>query len=455
MTPLSASRPVRDLVAAADRQRRGRVAFARLQAVAPWVAGAALIAALGARLLGAPAWSAGAVLAAAILGSAVYWAMLRRDRPTSDAIALAVDTDADLKGELRSAHWFEAQDEHDPWAAFHLDRATARANSVDWRSLYPSTRSARSWIVTAVLAAGIIATGLRFPARHAAAQTAKIDTSAIAAELPADLQAKLARLMAQLDDAALDQDAKRASLADLKKMMASMDPELQKKLLAALDKKPAGADAQKTADLAKNDAATPPTKSTDLPDDLKWAQENQAAKAAQADDKKPGSNDQAQAAKGGEQPASATMQAQADPGGKPDAATPIVRESAAAEEGKKMMGGGGPMGGDSRPGAGKTNDNVKGAAAALLAAQALKQGIARSQRRRAWRERRQGRPSSEDRAGQIVARIHARRRASDRRSEPGGRTAARARSAASTAVSLLHPPLMTVTVRRRTYRSVP
>jgi hypothetical protein len=376
MTPLSSSgRPVRDLVAAADRQRRGRVAFGRLQTTAPWVAGAALIVALGARFLGAPAWSAGAVAGAALVGLLAYWMVLRRDRPTSDAIATAVDTDANLKGELRSAHWFEAQDERDSWAAFHLDRATARASSVDWRALYPSSRSARSWIVTVVLAAGVIATGFRFPARHAAVQTAKIDTNAIGAELPADLQAKLARLMAQLDDAALDQDAKRASLADLKKMMASMDPELQKKLLAALEKKPAGADAQKTSDFAKNDAATPPTKSTDLPDDLKWAQENQAAKAAQAEDRKPGASDQAQPAKGGEQPASATMQAQADQGGKADAATPIVRESAAAEEGKKMMGGGGPMGGDSRPGAGKTDNNVKGAAAALLAVQNLRKEL--------------------------------------------------------------------------------
>jgi hypothetical protein len=36
------SRPVRDLVADADRRRRGRAAAARVQQIAPWAAGLAL-----------------------------------------------------------------------------------------------------------------------------------------------------------------------------------------------------------------------------------------------------------------------------------------------------------------------------------------------------------------------------------------------------------------------------
>jgi hypothetical protein len=375
MSLSSSDRPVRDLVAAADRQRRGRVAFSRVQAMAPWVAGAALIVAGVARFLGAPAWSAGLIAALAAAGLLAFWVILRRDRPTTDAIALAVDTDANLKGELRSAHWFEAQPQHDDWAAFHLTHATASASTVDWRALYPSARSARSWIVTAALTVGVIVTGLRFPARHPAVRAATFDTGAIGAELPADLKDKLARLMAQLDDAALDQDAKRASLADLKRMMATMDPETAKKLLAALDKKKADAEAKGTSDLTKNDTAAALNPSADLPDDLKWAQENEAAKTAQPQDQKAASGDQSQQSTKGGQPQSATMQAQADPNGKADSATPIVRESANSEEGKKMMGGGGPMGGDSRPGAGKTDNNVKGAAQALLAAQALRKEL--------------------------------------------------------------------------------
>jgi hypothetical protein len=95
--------------------------------------------------------------------------------------------------------------------------------------------------------------------------------------------------MAQLDDAAMDPDAKRASLADLKKLMSSLDPDLQKKLQAALEKKSLGNDTKATADQAKADDPTAPKNVTgDLPDDLKWAQENLAAKSAEADDKKPG-----------------------------------------------------------------------------------------------------------------------------------------------------------------------
>jgi len=376
MTPLSSSdHTVRDLVAAADRERRARTAFSRVQWLAPRVAGAALIVAVTARWFGAAAWISWAAFAAGLAILAAFWVVSRRTRATTDAIALAVDTDAGLAGELRSAHWFEAQSERDPWAQFHLEHATARAGAVDWRALYPTSRSARSWIVTAVLAAGVVATGVRFPARRATAQAATTDVGAIGAELPADVQARLARLMAQLDDAAMDPDAKRASLADLKKLMSSLDPDLQKKLQAALEKKSLGNDTKATADQAKADDPTAPKNVTgDLPDDLKWAQENLAAKSAEADDKKPASGEPASPTKSGESGA-ATLQAQAEPNGKADAAAQIVREAASDEEGKKMMGGGGPMGGDSRPGAGKTNNNAKGAAEALLVAQNLRKEL--------------------------------------------------------------------------------
>jgi len=375
MTPLSHSdRTVRDLVAAADRQRRTRAAFSRVQWLAPRVAGAALVVAVVARYFGAAAWISWAALGAAMAVLAGLWIVLRRERATTDAIALAVDTDAGLAGELRSAHWFEAQSERDEWAQFHLDRAATHASAVDWRALYPSSRSARSWIFTGVLAAGIVATGVRFPARRTTAEAATVDAGAIAAELPTDLQARLAQLLAKMDDETLDPEAKRASMEDLKKLMAALDPEMQKKLQAALEKKSPGNEQKQTgADLAKADSTEPKNLTGDLPDDLKWAQENQAARSAQSEDQKPPSNDQKSATKTGDT-GSASMQAKAE-SGKADASAPIVREAASDESGKKMMGGGGPMGGDSKPGAGKTNSNVKGAAEALLAAQKLRQEL--------------------------------------------------------------------------------
>src|SRR6187399_1563186 len=130
MTPLSSSdHTVRDLVAAADRERRARTAFSRVQWLAPRVAGAALIVAVTARWFGAAAWISWAAFAAGLAILAAFWVVSRRERATTDAIALAVDTDAGLAGELRSAHWFEAQPERDPWAQFHLDHATARAGA--------------------------------------------------------------------------------------------------------------------------------------------------------------------------------------------------------------------------------------------------------------------------------------------------------------------------------------
>src|SRR4029453_12323502 len=110
------------------------------------------------------------------------------------------DADAGLNGELRRAHWCEAQPDRDGWAEFHVHQAAERASTVDWSALYPSARSVRSWIGTTVLAAGLIGTGVRFPARRATAEAASLDVGAVASALPAEMQEKLARLMAQLDD---------------------------------------------------------------------------------------------------------------------------------------------------------------------------------------------------------------------------------------------------------------
>ena len=95
--------------------------------------------------------SRGAVV---ILGH-LTWVRSRR-RQTTDAIAAAVDRDAALRGELRSAHWFESQRRRRRLDAFHVDRAADRAAGVDWTGLYPPVRAGRSWAVTAVLAAAAV-----------------------------------------------------------------------------------------------------------------------------------------------------------------------------------------------------------------------------------------------------------------------------------------------------------
>src|SRR5580765_396583 len=97
--------------------------------LAPVFAGVVLIAAALSRLLGFSNIAPIALLGAGILvlGAAV-WIQTRR-RHTTDAIAAAVDADASLAGELRSAHWFEAAGSGDEWAQFHIARASERVQS--------------------------------------------------------------------------------------------------------------------------------------------------------------------------------------------------------------------------------------------------------------------------------------------------------------------------------------
>jgi hypothetical protein len=371
-------RPIHDLVAQADRQRRVRAAAAQLQRLAPVAAAIALGASLMGRfLLGWPAWVGLAVLAVAAIAIGAFTYLQLRPRPTSDAMASAVDSDAGLTGELRSAHWFEAQGDRDAWAEFHIKHATTRATGVDWPALYPRDRSPRAWVVTAVLAVAAVALAVRMPApvrANASAVMTDADVAPQIAALPKDLQDKLAALLAQLDQAAANKDsaAKASTLADLKDLMAKLDPAMQKKLADMLEKKALDKNANNTASAqdAKPDAAE--TATAGLPEDAKWAQENQAAKMAQTDEKKPA--DPKNGAASGKAADQKKGDAQSPQAGDAtaEATAPLMREAASEQNSKVMMGGGGPMGGDSRPGSGAGNDPTKGAAEALLVAQALK-----------------------------------------------------------------------------------
>jgi hypothetical protein len=234
----------------------------------------------------------------------------------------------------------------------------------------------KPWLVTGLCAAGVVALMIRVPAQRASTTVAQFAAGDLGVALPPDLQEKLARLMSQLNDAALNPDAKAASLAELKELMAKLTPEVQKQLAAALEQRALGAEPKTKPQGADQnaDAAAAQKASKDLPDDVKWALENMAAKAAQADDRKPASTDPTAPTKPGDA-GPGTLQSQAETGAKADSQAPIMREAAADDAGKKMIGGGGPMGGDSQPGAGKTNSNVKGAAEAVLMAQALRKEL--------------------------------------------------------------------------------
>ncbi len=379
--PPNPDRFVRDVVADADRRRRARLVRARIRQIAPVAAGAALGLAVLARLFGWSPWTGAVVLAAAALGLIGYLAIEARTRPTTDAVAAAVDADAGLAGELRSAHWFEEQPNRDAWAEFHLHHATERARAVDWAGLYPAVRAVQPWVITAVLSVLAVGLAFRMPAQaQHVPVAAAIDTNDLPTDgLSPELREKLAALIAQLNQAVADKNptSKDMALADLKNLMAKMDPALQQKLADMLEKQSQAAQGKKSEPAAPTDARADATQkpSDATPEDVKWALDNAAAKTAQSSDgQKPGEGKPSQAAKPGERGAGPpqAQQSSSEAAGVPT--TPLVRESAEQQGGKLMMGGG-PMGGDSRPGQGPTSDPAKGAAQALLVAQALKKEL--------------------------------------------------------------------------------
>lgn len=380
MTPSNSDASlVRDLVARADRRFRARDAARVVARVAPVAAVLVLVVALAARLIG---WSplvpvAALVVVAAALG--LYFVVARRTRPTSDAIAARVDADASLAGELRSAHWFASRADADAWATFHVQRAAEHAGRIDWTSLYPPVRAARSWVVAAGCVVGAIALSVSLPARQPSADAVIVDGVAIDPEqLPAELRKKLEALMAAMDEGKASAAEATATLEKLKELMANIDPALQKKLEAMLRDRPLGADAQtKRKDLDAEDLAERAEKgdgNAGLPEDVRWALEDLAARLANASaDRKTAEGNPTASTETGEK-GLGSQQAQAEQAAA-QASMQMVKEAAADPGASQMMMGGGAMGGDSRAGAGGNSGAETGAADALLIAKALRKEL--------------------------------------------------------------------------------
>jgi hypothetical protein len=359
------------LVAHADRLRRGRHADRVLAMAAPTVAGVMLAFAAAGRFFGWSRWIPLTALGFAAAGLLLYGFLARRARPTTDAMASVVDRDASLRGELRSAHWFEANGAPDEWTEFHMQKASRRAASVDWAALYPSARAMKQWAGTGVLAVAVIAVSLYVPARASGPDlAAAIGDAELAAALPADVAAKLAALLEDMKKSSLSKNAEQISLEEMKKLLANLDPALQKKLTDLLAKqmeaqnqakpKEMGEDAR--PDRAENSAAG-------LPEDVKWALDDMASRQAQQERQTNPNNPSASSETGqqgqGSQQAEQKMSMS-------QAASPLVREAASDAASKMMMGGGGPMGGDSGPGAGGKKNEQTGLGNPVLLAQALR-----------------------------------------------------------------------------------
>lgn len=363
---------------------------------APYAAGLGLALALASRWFG---WSwavPGVYLATALAVVVAILTWGRRSVEVSDAAATDLDTRGGLGGELHSAHWFAAHEaphvagdpEPGQWAAFHLDKASARIGSIDWSSLYPPVRAAKQWMASGALVAVAIVALINGP-RSTAAILAEQGLTAADADmakrelLPADIQKKIDELLAAIKSGELSADAARLKVDEIRALLD--------KLNAAADESKGKGDAAKNAEAGgakpNDDEGDKLTKKAEeladaaagLPEDVRWSIDDLASRLANSDASKRETNKENAAAsektgeKGqGSEDAEKAQMAQA-------AGMQMVREAASdAAEGQMMNGGGGAMGGDSKPGAG---GNQGGTGQANMAAlqKALRQEMIQAQ----------------------------------------------------------------------------
>lgn len=215
----------------------------------------------------------------------IVYAYLQRYRGrVSDATASAIDDDAGLGGELRSAAWFAARSTDDPWTSLHVGRAAERLESIDLAHLYPPVRARRARIATCVMVAVTLLLVATFPERPRAvaavpaapAATAPRTVPPIAVDgVPAELPQELEDLLAAIENGTLPSGnaADAALLATLAQLQALKDPQALAALARAMAADRSRADDKATmkelAERTRRDAAmTPPSDIRDALEEL-------------------------------------------------------------------------------------------------------------------------------------------------------------------------------------------
>ena len=157
MSLTSANSSVRRTALLGNRARRSQAANLLVVRLVPWAAAVACSASAIGLLVGGPRLL-GPVLLSAIAIAAVSVSMAARfDRRLTDETVAELDRTAGLGGALRSAHWFASHQSvsqgevSDAWLAFHIERAAAESERVDWAAVYARPSTARAWGATAVL----------------------------------------------------------------------------------------------------------------------------------------------------------------------------------------------------------------------------------------------------------------------------------------------------------------
>ena len=318
--PSSSAAVVVALVASGDRRRRQRLVAKALARIVPVAAAGILLVGLAGSAAG---WSVvvTAVVWALVAAGLFVWAVLRtRSHPTTDAIAMAVDQDAGLAGELRSAHWFALKPSGSPWAAFHLEEAARRSSAVAWQDVYPKTRSRGSWLAAAALSVAAFAVPLGVPTGSWLPVSVQADAEEIVNFVELDglspeLRDKLLELLALVREGKLTPLEAMASLrelTDFAKIDAAMKDQIAQLLEDALTSRD---QFQKTNPPSLADSANMST-------DVEWARENMASRVANEEAQKT-----EEAARAGESESSDSQQ----PG-------PTTEQSAEGEVGEASEG---------------------------------------------------------------------------------------------------------------------
>ena len=261
-----------------------REASRRLWRIAPAVSAIIVLTAAVARWRHASPFIPLALLAAFTLGAGAYVLLQRRRATVSDATAAAVDEDASLGGELRSAAWFATGSSgHDPWAVFHVTRAAEHLESIDLAQLYPAVQARRARLATAVMVLLVLTLVATYPDRSqivAATRSVRPDSLlvkplVVVDGMPADLPQELLDLLAAIENGTLPPPGVAdARLRDMAAQLQSLkDPKVLAELARALAAKRADGDLEaakkELAERVKRDAAmTPPSDIKDALNEL-------------------------------------------------------------------------------------------------------------------------------------------------------------------------------------------
>ena len=313
--------------------------------IAPLAAGLLAVGALAARHNGWPRLLIPMLLGVGFLAAALgVWAV-RRVRASTQAAADRVDRDASLGGALSSAHWFATRtppsdDASAEWVSFHIDRAVADANRVEWPRVYARPRTGWSWTAAVALSVVALLLSIGLPARAERmtpqqALAAGLSRLANDPNVPVAARLALSELMDAVEADALtnEQLAQASALIDVAALDPATRQQLQKLLSAAARQQQA--DAAQPAKRTASPAGTPtPADASEpvTPDEASdtWAMDERAAKEA---------NDAAQRGeenKGGSAAQMAAMPSSSDRSGS-DAAGAQTRDATSALGASQMM----------------------------------------------------------------------------------------------------------------------